>query len=109
MGTARESLKNDIKKAGNTVYERVAELPLWNEYGDEMKGDISDLKNLGKGAGGAQSAAMFLKHFTSYEWLHFDIAGTSFAHAAKGYITQGGTGFGVRLMLNYFMKKYHGK
>jgi leucyl aminopeptidase len=109
MGTASESLKNELKESGDTVYERMAELPLWPEYGDEMKGEISDLKNLGKGAGGAQSAAMFLKHFTSYQWLHFDIAGTSFAHAPKGYISQGGTGFGVRMMLNYFTKKYNGK
>ena len=109
MGTASESLKNEIKESGETVYERMAELPLWPEYGDEMKGEISDLKNLGKGAGGAQSAAMFLKHFTAYQWLHFDIAGTSFAHAPKGYISQGGTGFGVRMMLNYFIKKYNGK
>lgn len=109
MGTASESLKNEIKESGDEMYERMAELPLWPEYGDEMKGEISDLKNLGKGAGGAQSAAMFLKHFTAYQWLHFDIAGTSFAHAPKGYISQGGTGFGVRMMLNYFIKKYNGK
>ncbi len=109
MGTASESLKNEIKESGESVYERMAEFPLWPEYGDEMKGEISDLKNLGKGAGGAQSAAMFLKHFTSYQWLHFDIAGTSFAHAPKGYISQGGTGFGVRMMLNYFIQKYNGK
>ena len=109
MGTASESLKNELKESGDNVYERMAEFPLWPEYGDEMKGEISDLKNLGKGAGGAQSAAMFLKHFISYQWLHFDIAGTSFAHAPKGYISQGGTGFGVRLMLNYFTKKYNGK
>lgn len=109
MGTAADSIKNEIKESGETVYERMAEFPLWPEFGDEMKGEISDLKNLGKGAGGAQSAAMFLKHFTSYQWLHFDIAGTSFAHGPKGYIGQGGTGFGVRMMLNYFLKKYNGK
>lgn len=109
MGTAADSIKNELKESGDSVYERMAELPLWPEYGDEMKGEISDLKNLGKGAGGAQSAAMFLKHFTSYQWLHFDIAGTSFAHAPKGYTSQGGTGFGVRMMLNYFVKKYNGK
>jgi leucyl aminopeptidase len=51
---------------------------------------------------------MFLKHFTDYPWLHFDIAGVSFAHAANGYITKGGTGFGVRLLLNYFINKANG-
>jgi leucyl aminopeptidase len=108
MGSASEEVKSELKTTGDSVYERLAELPLWKEYGEEMKGDISDLKNLGKGAGGAQSAAMFLKHFTDYPWLHFDIAGVSFAHAANGYITKGGTGFGVRLLLNYFINKANG-
>jgi leucyl aminopeptidase len=48
MGSAPESVKNSLKSLGDTTYERLAELPLWKEYGEEMKGDISDLKNLGK-------------------------------------------------------------
>ncbi len=105
MGSAPESVKNSLKSLGDTTYERLAELPLWKEYGEEMKGDISDLKNLGKGAGGAQSAAMFLKHFTAYPWLHFDIAGVSYTHTAQHYLTKGGTGFGVRLIIQY-LKNY---
>lgn len=108
IGTADESTKNALKQAGEQVYERLAEFPLWSEYEDEMKGDISDLKNLGKEGGGAQTAAAFLKYFTSYPWLHFDIAGTAFNHAPDAYRSKGGTGVGVRLIINYLIQKANG-
>jgi leucyl aminopeptidase len=110
MGNASDEVKNSLRDCGEATYERLAELPLWEEYADEMKGDISDLKNLGKGEGGAQSAAMFLRNFTDYPWLHLDIAGTAFTHAATGYIAKGGTGVGVRLMLEFLKRRaQHGK
>lgn len=108
MGTASAEIKNQIKSAGENVYERLAELPLWEEYYDEMKGDISDLKNLGKAEGGAQTAAMFLRHFIDYPWLHFDIAGTAFNHANDGYRLKGGTGVGVRMVLEFIAGRVHG-
>jgi leucyl aminopeptidase len=110
MGNASDEVKNSLRDCGEATYERLAELPLWEEYADEMKGDISDLKNLGKGEGGAQSAAMFLRNFTDYPWLHLDIAGTAFTHAASGYIAKGGTGVGVRLTLEFLKRRaQHGK
>jgi len=105
MGNADAKVKKSIMQSGEQVYERLAELPLWEEYAEEMKGDISDLKNLGKGEGGAQNAAMFLRHFTDYPWLHFDIAGTAFCHQPVGYLTKGGTGVGVRLMVSFIRKR----
>lgn len=108
MGTASDDVKVAIRAAGDRVYERLAEFPLWEEYSEEMKGDISDLKNLGKAEGGAQTAAAFLKHFTSYPWLHFDIAGTAFNHAADAYRTKGGTGVGVRLITEFLRKRANG-
>ncbi|MBL7812347.1 MAG: leucyl aminopeptidase family protein [Bacteroidetes bacterium] len=109
MGTAGTEIKEAVKLAGDTVYERLAEFPLWEEYFEDTKGDISDLKNLGKGEGGAQSAAMFLRHFTQYPWLHFDIAGTAFNMAADHYRPKGGTGVGVRLMMEFLQKRVNGK
>lgn len=108
MGNASEEVKNQVKAAGEKVYERLAELPLWEEYFADTKGDISDLKNLGKAEGGAQSAAMFLRHFTNYPWLHFDIAGTAFNTGADSYRGKGGTGVGVRLMLEFLKNKANG-
>jgi leucyl aminopeptidase len=108
MGTAAESVKQAVKAAGETVYERLAEFPLWEEYSEEMKGDISDLKNLGKAEGGAQTAGAFLKYFTDYPWLHFDIAGTAFNHAPDAYRVKGGTGVGVRMVVQFLMNKANG-
>jgi len=105
MGNAADDIKQTLRDCGEATYERLAELPLWEEYADEMKGDISDLKNLGKGEGGAQSAAMFLRSFTDYPWLHLDIAGTAYTHAASGYTSKGGTGVGVRLMLEFLKRR----
>ncbi|MEN9511539.1 MAG: hypothetical protein RLZZ370_1358 [Bacteroidota bacterium] len=105
MGNADEPVKASLKAAGEQVYERLAELPLWEEYAEEMKGDISDLKNLGKAEGGAQTAAMFLRNFTDYPWLHLDIAGTAYAHQPNGYITKGGTGVGVRLVVSFLKNR----
>jgi leucyl aminopeptidase len=108
MGTADDSVKEDVKNAGDKVYERLAEFPLWEEYSEEMKGDISDLKNLGKAEGGAQTAGAFLKFFTDYPWLHFDIAGTAFNHAPDAYRVKGGTGVGVRMVVQFLMNKSNG-
>ena len=105
MGNAADDIKQTLRDCGEATYERLAELPLWEEYADEMKGDISDLKNLGKGEGGAQSAAMFLRSFTDYPWLHLDIAGTAYTHTASGYTSKGGTGVGVRLMLEFLKRR----
>ncbi|MBS3914541.1 MAG: leucyl aminopeptidase family protein [Bacteroidetes bacterium] len=109
MGNADEAIKNEIKEAGDKVYERLAELPLWEEYFEDTKGEISDLKNLGKSEGGAQSAAMFLRYFTDYPWLHFDIAGTAFLTGNDAYRPKGGTGVGVRLIFEFLKQRANGQ
>jgi leucyl aminopeptidase len=75
MGTADKSTKKKLRKAGNSTGERMVEFPLWDEYGDYMKSEIADLKNLGPMDAGAITAGKFLEHFTDYPWVHFDIAG----------------------------------
>jgi len=79
----------------------LVEFPLWQEYADELKSNIADMTNLGKGEGGQISAAKFLEHFTDYPWMHFDIAGPAFNHAVDAYKPKGGTGVGVRLMIDF--------
>jgi leucyl aminopeptidase len=102
MGTANDGVKNSIRKAGEEVYERGVEFPVWDEYKDYLKSDVADMKNIGGADAGAITAGKFLQHFTNYPWLHFDIAGTSFYEgAAVGYIPKGGTGIGVRLMVEF--------
>lgn len=101
MGTAGEDIKNEFKAAGYRQYERLVEYPLWEEYGEQIKSEVADIKNIGGPTGGAITAGKFLEHFTDYPWMHFDIAGVSFATAKKGYFTTGGTAYGLRMLLDF--------
>ncbi|RYD52189.1 MAG: leucyl aminopeptidase [Sphingobacteriales bacterium] len=105
MGTADERVKTQLRAAGERQYERLVEYPLWSEYGEQIKSDIADIKNVGGPSGGAITAGKFLEHFTSYPWMHFDIAGVSFATAKRNYQTIGGTAFGLRMLLD-FLQSY---
>jgi leucyl aminopeptidase len=97
MGTD-ETMKKTLKKIGDDVYERVCELPIYEEYEDLIKSDVADIKNVGGRWAGAITAALFLKRFTNYPWIHLDIAGTARSEAASDYIPKGGTGVAVRLL-----------
>ncbi len=103
MGTAGASTKERLKESGNRQYERLVEYPLWDEYGEMIRSEFADLKNIGGPTGGAITAGKFLEHFTDYPWMHFDIAGVSFATAKKSYIVSGGTGYGIRMILDFLI------
>lgn len=105
MGTAGTAVKRSLEDSGWHTYERLVELPLWKEYGDELKSHIADLKNMGSGAAGMITAGKFLEHFADYPWLHLDIAGPAYLRNANGYRPKEGTGVGVRLLFN-FLKNY---
>ena len=107
MGTADENTKQAFRESGFRQYERLVEYPLWDEYGDMIKSDVADIKNIGGPSGGAITAGKFLEHFTDYPWMHFDIAGVSFAGGKKGYQTYGGTGYGMRMLLDFLL--HYGK
>ncbi|MGR3309986.1 MAG: leucyl aminopeptidase, partial [Candidatus Brocadiales bacterium] len=95
-----EALKERVKNAGLASFERVWELPLWEEYHEQIKSDIADIKNVGSSGGGTITAACFLAKFTEdYPWVHLDIAGTAMAEKDGPYIPKGGTGVGVRLLV----------
>ncbi len=100
-----KSAMEDLKKSGDNVYERLMELPMWKEFEDLLKSEIADIKNIGGRVGGASTAAKFLEHFTDYDWIHLDIAGTASVKENKGYIQTGGTGVGVRLLYDYIESK----
>ena len=105
MGNADEAIKQKVIDSGNEVYERLVQFPLWKEYGEQLKSNIADLKNLGGPTAGMITAGKFLEHFVEFPWLHFDIAGPAFIKNADGYRSKEGTGVGVRLMFD-FLKKY---
>jgi leucyl aminopeptidase len=101
LGTDR-GLIESLKAAGERCHERLWELPLWEDYEELIRSPIADIKNTGGKNGGTITAAAFLKHFVgTAPWAHLDIAGTSYLDRAEGYRPQGGTGVGVRLLVEY--------
>jgi leucyl aminopeptidase len=105
MGSSRELIDKMIKSGHNT-YERVWEMPLFEEYKEYLKSDIADLKNSGGRSGSLASAASFLAEFVgNIPWVHLDIAGTAWLEKEKPYAPKGASGIGVRLMLN-FLKEW---
>ena len=101
MGT-NERLLNRVKKAGEETGERCWELPLWDDYAEQIKGHHSDLYNIGGPYGGTITAAMFLKEFVPGKtpWAHLDIAGTAWTDSNRFDCPKGATGVGVRLLAN---------
>jgi len=102
MGTATDEQKAKLTVSGLRMHERLAEFPFWDEYDELMKTDIADQKNLGGPFGGAITAGKFLVKFTDYPYMHFDIAGPAFITAKDSYRGKGGTGYGVRLLFDFF-------
>lgn len=101
MGTASEKEKNKLKDSGRRVYERLVEFPFWDEYGDLIKSEIADIKNIGGPHAGSITAGKFLEKFTQYPWMHFDIAGPAWVEGGDNYRGKGGTGVGVRILFDY--------
>lgn len=96
-------LTAQIQKASDETGERVWQMPLWEEYYDQIKSEIADLKNTGGRPGGSITAALFLKQFVGETpWVHLDIAGTSWnGERPRPYIPKGSTGTGLRLLVQY--------
>ena len=105
MGNADEKTMANLKVSGKNTYERIVEFPFWDEFNEQLKSPIADLTNLGNGAGGSVTAGKFLENFTDYPYIHLDIAGPAFLKKPIGYVSQGGTGVGVRLFYD-FVKNY---
>jgi leucyl aminopeptidase len=99
--TNDEALGEAVRKAGERVGERCWPMPLWPEHEEIVKSDIADLKNAGaRGHSDGISAAAMLKAFVHpTPWVHLDIAGTAWADEPKGYLTQGGVGVGIRMLI----------
>jgi leucyl aminopeptidase len=99
MGNDRELL-DLFKKAGESTYERVWEMPLFDEYNEYLKSDIADIKNVGGRSGSLVTAAFFLSQFAGeIPWVHLDIAGTAWVEKEKPHTPKGASGVGVRLLL----------
>jgi leucyl aminopeptidase len=105
MGNAERKYFELLEESGYEVYERVAKLPFWEEYGEMIKSEIADIKNIGGREAGAITAGKFLERFTEYPFIHLDIAGTGSLKKDDFYRLKDGPGSGLRL-LSDFLKRY---
>jgi leucyl aminopeptidase len=103
-----DRFKQKMRAAGDKTGERVWELPLWEEYYEQIKSDIADMKNTGGRAGGVITAAAILSRFVQkYCWVHLDIAAMAWTDKERPYTPKGATGIGVRL-LTQFLRDFDG-
>jgi len=93
-----------LEECGNDVYERIAELPFWDEYGELLKSDIADLKNVGGREAGAIIAGKFLERFAEYPLIHMDIAGTEMLKKDDFYRLKNGSASGLRLLSTFLRR-----
>lgn len=105
MHVKAESEFEMLKKSGDLVNERIVEFPMWEEYGEMLKSQIADLKNIGGAEAGMIQAGKFLEHFTDYPFIHLDIAGPAFLEKKDNYRGIGGTGYAVRLFYDFIKSK----
>jgi len=97
-----DALAAQLEQAARTAGEPIWRLPLPAEMEEMIKSPIADLKNTGGRYGGSINAALFLQHFVGKTpWAHLDIAGPAFVDKERGYNPRGGTGAGVRLLVEW--------
>lgn len=98
-----QDTKEKLFRAGEHTHERVWGFPIYDEYRDEIKSESADIANLNEKYSGSVIAAAFLEHFINKEtkWVHLDIAGTAMISKATSYLSKGGTGVGVRLLIEF--------
>ncbi|MFE4104717.1 leucyl aminopeptidase [Almyronema epifaneia] len=96
------ALAESIVQAAETAGEKLWQMPLEEKYFDGMKSVVADMKNTGPRPGGAITAALFLQQFVKETaWAHLDIAGPVWTEKESGYNNPGGTGYGVRTLVQW--------
>ena len=101
MGNDRK-LIDELRACGDQIHDRIWELPLWDDYQEQLKSNFADMANIGGRDAGTITAACFLSRFTrDYQWAHLDIAGTAW----KSGDDKGATGRPVPLLTQYILNQ----
>ena len=105
--TKESKIAEQLKISSEKTFERIWQLPFWDDYDEGLKSEIADTSNLGPRWGGAITAGKFLEKFVDKKipWAHVDLAGPALKHKFRSYTEKYNTGFGVRLMIDYLSKK----
>jgi len=105
MGTS-EKVKKGLKRSGDHTHDRVWELPMYEEYQEQIKSKIADIRNIGGREAGTITAACFLSRFVDdVPWAHLDIAGTAWDMKGTDISPVGATGAGVRVVVDYLLNR----
>jgi leucyl aminopeptidase len=97
-----EALARDLLHAGEYAHDRAWQMPLWDDYQDQLKSNFADMANIGGRPAGSITAACFLSRFTKkYPWAHLDIAGTAWKSGKE----KGATGRPVPLLTQFLIQK----
>ncbi|HXU43303.1 MAG TPA: leucyl aminopeptidase [Burkholderiales bacterium] len=96
-----QKLADEIRAAGEDAFDRVWQMPLWEEYQDQLRSNFADFANIGGRPGGAITAASFLARFTrKLRWAHLDVAGTAWKSGRE----KGSTGRPVPLLVRFALR-----
>lgn len=99
-----QALINDILEAGEYTYDRFWQLPLGEEWDEQLQSNFADMANIGGRPAGTITAAQFLARYTrNIDWAHLDIAGTAWISGAS----KGATGRPVAALVDYLLKQAH--
>ncbi len=99
--TNSETLYARVQRASEASGEKVWQLPMYDEYKEQIKSDVADIKNTGGRGAGSITAAFFLKEFVDETpWVHLDMAGVDFYEKEKGVIVKGASGIPVRTLVH---------
>ncbi len=105
-----QDLADKILRAAERTGERVWQMPMPDEYKEQNKSEIANVKNTGNRYGGAITAALFLAEFVdNTPWAHLDIAGTASSNKESGYTVKGATGVGVRTLVELALNAAEGQ
>lgn len=101
--TRSKQLEHRLLLAASSTGEKLWPMPLYDEFKEQLKSQIADMKNSGKRLGGASTGALFIESFIQEGtvWAHLDIAGVAYLSEPRTYHTSLATGYGVRLLINF--------
>ncbi|WP_029131748.1 leucyl aminopeptidase [Sedimenticola selenatireducens] len=97
-----DKLAAELLEAGNRATDRAWQLPLWDEYQEQLKSNFADMANIGgKGAGTITAACFLSRYAKKFKWAHLDIAGTAWRSGDQ----KGATGRPVSLLSQFLLKR----
>ncbi len=99
-----QELVDKVIASGAEAGELIWQMPMYEQYKEQNKSDVADIKNVGGKWAGAITAAQFLAEFAGdTPWVHLDIAGTSLSEKERSYLVKGATGVPVRTLVNLIL------